>query len=106
MWGGLTSAERSSVPTNCALRPCAFGSRSGSSVGPAAGVGVGVGVPAPSGTVDGEEAVRPCTRTPDSRARSEEHTPELQSLMRISYAVFCLKKKNKTKEHNQDHNAK
>src|SRR3546814_7694246 len=31
------------------------------------------------------------------KARSEEHTPELQSLMRISYAVFCLKKKNKKK---------
>src|SRR3546814_10170254 len=30
-----------------------------------------------------------------SVARSEEHTSELQSLMRISYAVFCLKKKNK-----------
>src|SRR3546814_6908489 len=30
------------------------------------------------------------------RTRSEEHTSELQSLMRISYAVFCLKKKNKT----------
>src|SRR3546814_10846345 len=30
--------------------------------------------------------------SPDT-ARSEEHTPELQSLMRISYAVFCLKKK-------------
>src|SRR3546814_1249689 len=29
------------------------------------------------------------------RTRSEEHTSELQSLMRISYAVFCLKKKNK-----------
>src|SRR3546814_8893282 len=29
-------------------------------------------------------------------ARSEEHTSELQTLMRISYAVFCLKKKNKT----------
>src|SRR3546814_8728503 len=29
--------------------------------------------------------------------RSEEHTSELQSLMRISYAVFCLKKKNKQK---------
>src|SRR3546814_1087456 len=29
--------------------------------------------------------------------RSEEHTSELQSLMRISYAVFCLKKKNQTK---------
>src|SRR3546814_2745028 len=28
-------------------------------------------------------------------ARSEEHTSELQSLMRISYAVFCLEKKNK-----------
>src|SRR3546814_1294385 len=31
-----------------------------------------------------------------SGMRSEEHTSELQSLMRISYAVFCLKKKNKT----------
>src|SRR3546814_10426275 len=30
--------------------------------------------------------------------RSEEHTSELQSLMRISYAVFCLKKKNHTKK--------
>src|SRR3546814_17603553 len=30
--------------------------------------------------------------------RSEEHTSELQSLMRISYAVFCLKKKKKEKE--------
>src|SRR3546814_1513178 len=30
-----------------------------------------------------------------STARSEEHTSELQSLMRISYAVFCLKKKTK-----------
>src|SRR3546814_8221942 len=33
------------------------------------------------------------------RVRSEEHTSELQSLMRISYAVFCLKKKNKQKKH-------
>src|SRR3546814_3948237 len=32
---------------------------------------------------------------PESITRSEEHTSELQSLMRISYAVFCLKKKNK-----------
>src|SRR3546814_5160042 len=31
--------------------------------------------------------------------RSEEHTSELQSLMRISYAVFCLKKKNKQTTH-------
>src|SRR3546814_10116760 len=34
--------------------------------------------------------------------RSEEHTSELQSLMRISYAVFCLKKK----KHKQHHNTK
>src|SRR3546814_8953850 len=32
--------------------------------------------------------------------RSEEHTSELQSLMRISYAVFCLKKKNRNTLHN------
>src|SRR3546814_10267553 len=32
----------------------------------------------------------------DAQIRSEEHTSELQSLMRISYAVFCLKKKKKT----------
>src|SRR3546814_5593005 len=36
--------------------------------------------------------------------RSEEHTSELQSLMRISYAVFCLKKKKKNNK--QDHTAK
>src|SRR3546814_4764964 len=34
---------------------------------------------------------------PAHSRRSEEHTSELQSLMRISYAVFCLKKKNQTK---------
>src|SRR3546814_1403061 len=33
-------------------------------------------------------------RIPRGTTRSEEHTSELQSLMRISYAVFCLKKKN------------
>src|SRR3546814_8318978 len=51
------------------------------------------------------------SRDPASGARSEEHTSELQSLMRISYAVFCLKKKKKqtalkttirtTKKHNK-----
>src|SRR3546814_10039375 len=40
--------------------------------------------------------------------RSEEHTSELQSLMRISYAVFCLKKKNTTikKKHKTNNNDK
>src|SRR3546814_7327058 len=37
------------------------------------------------------------TGVPLVKVRSEEHTSELQSLMRISYAVFCLKKKNKKK---------
>src|SRR3546814_2212271 len=35
--------------------------------------------------------------------RSEEHTSELQSLMRISYAVFCLKKKTTTSEKTEEH---
>src|SRR3546814_3392772 len=35
----------------------------------------------------------------DETKRSEEHTSELQSLMRISYAVFCLKKQTKTQNH-------
>src|SRR3546814_4172249 len=35
---------------------------------------------------------------PEERLRSEEHTSELQSLMRISYAVFCLKKKKKQRQ--------
>src|SRR3546814_8183298 len=39
-----------------------------------------------------------------SRQRSEEHTSELQSLMRISYAVFCLKKKKHIKKQNNRHN--
>src|SRR3546814_9409216 len=37
------------------------------------------------------------------RGRSEEHTSELQSLMCISYAVFCLKKKNNKKQHKTRH---
>src|SRR3546814_6976335 len=50
------------------------------------------------------ESARRCV-SPRTRAivlvpRSEEHTSELQSLMRISYAVFCLKKKN---QHNTPH---
>src|SRR3546814_8958741 len=75
----------------------------------------GIGVVASDAFVVGiqaPEAVRICLGGPMSRvecghwleiiedtvgqmpARSEEHTSELQSLMRISYAVFCLKKKN------------
>src|SRR3546814_6642462 len=45
----------------------------------------------PRGGHGGVGAVRSAAVAP---GRSEEHTSELQSLMRISYAVFCLKKKN------------
>src|SRR3546814_5992778 len=48
-------------------------------------------IPAPIST--GAE-VRARKKAAELRWRSEEHTSELQSLMRISYAVFCLKKKN------------
>src|SRR3546814_1406353 len=41
-----------------------------------------------------------------AESRSEEHTSELQSLMRISYAVFCLKKKTHTYEYVIEHNMK
>src|SRR3546814_1674818 len=43
----------------------------------------------------GEAELRVGERAVVLRPRSEEHTSELQSLMRISYAVFCLKKKKK-----------
>src|SRR3546814_7792592 len=56
--------------------------------------------PHPSLPLEGEGAKRSCvvigcrgTIVLIELARSEEHTSELQSLMRISYAVFCLKKK-------------
>src|SRR3546814_5918933 len=45
------------------------------------------------GTLDHICAPRCPMGTSNNRKRSEEHTSELQSLMRISYAVFCLKKK-------------
>src|SRR3546814_9049069 len=49
------------------------------------GVHTGIVVPTANKVKDWRSLVRP---------RSEEHTSELQSLMRISYAVFCLKKNN------------
>src|SRR3546814_9967993 len=55
-----------------------------------------IGSPKP---VRGPDNKRWCKRgTLPIRGRSEEHTSELQSLMRISYAVFCLKKKTTTED--------
>src|SRR3546814_7894784 len=45
----------------------------------------------------------PCSAAASTSGRSEEHTSELQSLMRISYAVFCLKKKTH-KTYHSTHN--
>src|SRR3546814_8461331 len=47
--------------------------------------------------LSGQQVRRALERAGFYLKRSEEHTSELQSLMRISYAVFCLKKKNKIK---------
>src|SRR3546814_6283437 len=58
------------------------------------------------GLLAGNAPAAPLARycsVPKARTRSEEHTSELQSLMRISYAVFCLKKK-KNKKHNNTKN--
>src|SRR3546814_8184179 len=55
----------------------------------------GLLLPAAGSLAWGDAAIDPA----DHR-RSEEHTSELQSLMRISYAVFCLKKKNIKKQNN------
>src|SRR3546814_4262515 len=46
--------------------------------------------------IDRMQQQRHLLASPSRFARSEEHTSELQSLMRISYAVFCLKKKTKS----------
>src|SRR3546814_1048892 len=51
--------------------------------------------PAPGERSDQSASVRGAA----DGGRSEEHTSELQSLMRISYAVFCLKNKTKTRQH-------
>src|SRR3546814_6867221 len=54
------------------------------------------GHPVAAGDADAERLVRRPDRAHRFKdLRSEEHTSELQSLMRISYAVFCLKKKKK-----------
>src|SRR3546814_3269529 len=52
------------------------------------------GMPAPSEVDVSRSGASAITKF--VQLRSEEHTSEIQSLMRISYAVFCLKKKNKT----------
>src|SRR3546814_9175504 len=51
----------------------------------------------------GDDVVRQIEYTVPFLDRSEEHTSELQSLMRISYAVFCLKKKTTKHKHTEEY---
>src|SRR3546814_1604707 len=75
-------AARSSISASCASAAC--------------------GTPKPRNAPAGGALVkRPTERASTSGTKSEEHTSELQSLMRISYAVFCLKKKKESKHTNQ-----
>src|SRR3546814_8785638 len=59
-----------------------------------------MGIPIPDATVvrastlADKSEIAQALQEQEGQTRSEEHTTELQSLMRISYAVFCLKKKN------------
>src|SRR3546814_5468614 len=90
------SDERSTPPSmsvrpsvSSELRPSA---RSKSSTSAAAGTAGSVVARLPAGSL-----------TPPPWTRSEEHTSELQSLMRISYAVFCLKKTHRMSQHHTQH---
>src|SRR3546814_4637015 len=65
---------------------------------PVAAVGTGLDVPAESGGAAMLDR-RHDLELVQAQMRSEEHTSELQSLMRISYAVFCLKKTKHNTEH-------
>src|SRR3546814_3730183 len=67
--------------------------------GPSIGDNVGNAIYARSGNgIVYDGAVRDINGLKELPNRSEEHTSELQSLMRISYAVFCLKKKTRLTE--------
>src|SRR3546814_9237516 len=65
---------------------------------------VGWPQPPPSSTKPPTSPQSPPPVPHEPSKRSEEHTSELQSLMRISYAVFCLKKKKKQNNHHKKAN--
>src|SRR3546814_10007818 len=90
--GGLLSRNRSGCPSkSVTVTNRSSGWPSGISGGPAVLVSI-------ASNASSSRLVKPSPPKggANQRARSEEHTSELQSLMRISYAVFCLKKKTRT----------
>src|SRR3546814_8063439 len=86
---GLVSRRRTDAPFRSGDAAYPGGSRSARGCGPEAELGF-------LGTNYPEGAGGRLARVADDSGRSEEHTSELQSLMRISYAVFSLTKKNNT----------
>src|SRR3546814_1268180 len=91
-----TTLFRSQVPGGRRRGSSAVGPRPAAAT-PAVGHGLGTAraaLPAPV-----RRPGVPANARARGAARSEEHTSELQSLMRISYAVFCLKKKKKQRIH-------
>src|SRR3546814_8192733 len=86
--GSFFYARRSSrsAPTVMTRHPAGAGADERNDYAPGCGAGFGFG----------DAAGRRCGNHMGQSDRSEEHTSELQSLMRISYADFCLKKKKYT----------
>src|SRR3546814_2653785 len=84
----------------CALPILGAGAAVGTAIGAGAAfaMGGGAAVAAARGVAGGALSAIRAGTSMGSAARSEEHTSELQSLMRISYAVFCLKKKKRHKQ--------
>src|SRR3546814_6677666 len=93
-WQGLLHAPVLIVPY---VRPEDYADRYAEVDKAATGLGTGVDVwPVPYWWVDGGAVVQNLLL---AATRSEEHKSELQSLMRISYAVFCLKKNTNHTQH-------
>src|SRR3546814_2714080 len=76
-------------------RPADLHARAARPAPAVAGRTAGAAGSANSGITSRPKVLSASSEPPTSSIRSEEHTSELQSLMRISYAVFCLKKKQK-----------
>src|SRR3546814_7400649 len=87
----MVSSFRISSPRISPSWPCEVnGSSAASHITPMSSPAALIARTARQTTLSGSTALPPCGSLSE---RSEEHTSELQSLMRISYAVFCLKKK-------------
>src|SRR3546814_4698168 len=92
-----SQGPRAAVVEGAALVQRTAGAAAGGGGVPGAGQAVLTGAPAGTPTRRARLRGRRCGArrgSPLPACRSEEHTSELQSLMRTSYAVFCLKKKN------------